>query len=177
VLSNLLLKTAGLQSCTPQSQVKALLGFAITMQLEAFRKDPLPPATATISYPRNGRCLPALGANLRRAGFPTVSAFHPIGESAGRRIACRGPQRKEPATRSPTLRGTAAVLEGYWGLRLGNGPTAFEICGAARRAAGRSAAAAPPVIEIRTSEVYESGPPISRVLSPFVKPLGIVRFT
>ena len=40
---------------------------------------------------------------------PNCGALHPMGESAGRRIPAES-ARKEPATRSPALQGTAAIL-------------------------------------------------------------------
>ena len=60
---------------------------------------------------------------------------------------------------------------------MGNGVLGFVVSGTIRLSAGELAAAVVvPEIEIRTSEVYESGPLISRKLSPAVKPLGMVTF-
>src|SRR5580658_3295692 len=62
--------------------------------------------------PRNGRCLPAEAASLRRVWVSNCGALHPMGESEVCRIACGSPPEKEPATRSPALQGTPAILVG-----------------------------------------------------------------
>ena len=80
--------------------------------------------------------------------------------------------------------GARPLTQDYWRLPSGSPkgrrtgvalPRILEASGAGARAG--EAAELPVVTGITASEVYESGPEMSKALSPVVTPVGIVKFT